>query len=305
MGATFTVVPTTYTLTVTNGGNGTVTGTGGTANINCGATCSETENKGTAVTLTATANSGYTFSGWSGGCSGTGTCSVPFTANASVTATFGATPPPPISLPAWVAGAGTTSNSGNGSLSSLALTAFSYTKGEKVVASMSVEPGTAGTVTVTDTAGNVYTAAYALYTPGSGPAIQSFIGTGGTTSSKNVVTFHFSSGQAAFVWAFADAYSNLTTGADVVAKAQVKTKTSNAATGTAAITTTVANEIIYSFCSPLDGPMSVGTNYTWNGRHTSAVVVQDRSFASIGTYIPQEIDASSGDTISCAAISLK
>ena len=78
----------TYTLTVTNGGNGTVTGTGGTANINCGSTCSETENSGTAVTLTATANSGYTFSGWSGACSGTGTCSAPFTANASVGATF-------------------------------------------------------------------------------------------------------------------------------------------------------------------------------------------------------------------------
>jgi hypothetical protein len=170
---------------------------------------------------------------------------------------------------------------------------------------MSVEPGTAGTVTVTDTAGNTYTAAYALYTPGSGPAIQSFIGTGGTTSSKNVVTFHFSSGQAAFVWAFADAYSNLTTGADVVVKSQVKTKTTKSATSTAAITTTAANEIIYAFCSPIDGPMSVGTNYTWNGRHTSAVVVQDRSFATIGTYIPQEIDASSGDAVSCAAISLK
>ena len=81
------VVPT-YTLTVTNGGNGTVTGTGGTANINCGSTCSETENSGTAVTLTATPHSGYKFAGWSGGCSGTGTCSVPFTANASVGATF-------------------------------------------------------------------------------------------------------------------------------------------------------------------------------------------------------------------------
>ncbi len=77
-----------YTLTVTNGGNGTVTGTGGTANINCGSVCTETENSGTAVTLMATPNSGYTFAGWSGACSGTGTCSVPFTANAGVTATF-------------------------------------------------------------------------------------------------------------------------------------------------------------------------------------------------------------------------
>ena len=78
----------TYTLIVTNGGNGTVTGTGGTANINCGSICTETENSGTAVTLTATANSGYTFAGWSGACSGTGTCLAPFTAPASVVATF-------------------------------------------------------------------------------------------------------------------------------------------------------------------------------------------------------------------------
>jgi hypothetical protein len=181
---------------------------------------------------------------------------------------------------------------------------------------MSVEPGTAGTVTVTDTAGNTYGAAYALYSPGSGPAIQSFIGTGGAPNqsfigtggapnSANVVTFHFSSGQAAFVWAFADAYTNLATGADVVANAQLKTWATKSTTSTAAITTTAPNEIIYTFCSPVDGPMSVGTNHGWNGRHPAAVLVEDHSFASIGTYTPQEIDASSGDAVSCAAISLK
>src|SRR5207302_265257 len=43
---------------------------------------------GTLVTLTAAASAGSTFTGWSGGCSGTGDCMVSLTANAAVTASF-------------------------------------------------------------------------------------------------------------------------------------------------------------------------------------------------------------------------
>jgi hypothetical protein len=45
------------------------------------------------VTLTATASAGSTFTGWSGACTGTGSCVVTMSAAKSVTATF--TVPPP------------------------------------------------------------------------------------------------------------------------------------------------------------------------------------------------------------------
>ena len=46
------------------------------------------------VALTATAASGSTFTGWSGACSGTGTCEVAMTEARTVTATFAANSPP-------------------------------------------------------------------------------------------------------------------------------------------------------------------------------------------------------------------
>jgi hypothetical protein len=50
--------------------------------------CSEVYTSGTSVTLTAVPAQGSNFIGWSGVCSGTGTCTVAVTANTSVTATF-------------------------------------------------------------------------------------------------------------------------------------------------------------------------------------------------------------------------
>lgn len=82
---------TTATLTVSKSGTGTVTSS--PAGINCGATCSASYNSGTSVTLTATAAAGSTFTGWSGACTGTGSCIVTMSAAKSVTATF--TVPPP------------------------------------------------------------------------------------------------------------------------------------------------------------------------------------------------------------------
>ncbi|MDR2032676.1 MAG: InlB B-repeat-containing protein [Azoarcus sp.] len=72
-------------LDVARVGSGTVSGQG----IDCGTDCSESYASGSKVTLTAAPASGYTFSGWSGACSGSAaTCTVTLTANASVTATF-------------------------------------------------------------------------------------------------------------------------------------------------------------------------------------------------------------------------
>jgi hypothetical protein len=74
-------------LTVSVVGSGTVTSTSG---INCSTTCNATFASGPQVTLTATpANeSNWVFSGWSGACSGSGSCAVTMNQAQSVTATF-------------------------------------------------------------------------------------------------------------------------------------------------------------------------------------------------------------------------
>ncbi|TXH60466.1 MAG: hypothetical protein E6Q93_06750 [Burkholderiaceae bacterium] len=77
---------TTSALTISKAGSGTVTSS--PAGINCGTDCSEAYTNGTTVTLTAQAASGYTFSGWSGPCSGTGTCVVTMSQARTVSATF-------------------------------------------------------------------------------------------------------------------------------------------------------------------------------------------------------------------------
>ena len=78
-------------LTVQLAGTGMGTVASTPAGIACGADCTEPYAPGTAVTLTATATSGSTFAGWSGACSGTGTCVLTITADTTVTASFSAT----------------------------------------------------------------------------------------------------------------------------------------------------------------------------------------------------------------------
>ncbi len=77
-----------YNLTVTKPGTGTGTVTGSDGLINCGYTCSANYESGKSVTLTASAASGSTFTGWSGACSGTGSCILTMTSAQSVTANF-------------------------------------------------------------------------------------------------------------------------------------------------------------------------------------------------------------------------
>ncbi|MDA0178915.1 hypothetical protein OJ997_01310 [Solirubrobacter phytolaccae] len=84
---TATFVPT-AALTVAKAGAGSGTITSAPAGIDCGTTCSFTYDEGTKVTLTATAAAGSGFTGWSGGCTGTGPCEVTLTAAKTVTATF-------------------------------------------------------------------------------------------------------------------------------------------------------------------------------------------------------------------------
>jgi List-Bact-rpt repeat protein len=93
--ASFTVTVPTFTLTVTiqnlvnifGIGSGSVTSS--PAGIDCGSgTCSADFTSGTSVTLTPQPGLGSTFVGWTGACSGTGTCTVPMNSNKAVTAQF-------------------------------------------------------------------------------------------------------------------------------------------------------------------------------------------------------------------------
>ena len=75
-----------YALSVSVSGSGTVTSS--PAGINCPGSCVNQYSSGTSVTLGAAAASGWSFTGWSGACTGSGSCTVGMTQAQNVTATF-------------------------------------------------------------------------------------------------------------------------------------------------------------------------------------------------------------------------
>jgi ABC-type phosphate transport system substrate-binding protein len=75
-------------LTATKEGTGSGTIASSPAGIDCGATCAAEFITGEEVTLTATPAEGSTFAGWSGACSGTGSCTVTMSAAREVGAKF-------------------------------------------------------------------------------------------------------------------------------------------------------------------------------------------------------------------------
>ncbi len=97
----------THTLTVARNGSGTVSGPG----FSCGQTCSADYGFGTVVALTATPTVGWMFTGWSGGCTGTGACMVTMDMARNVTATFTLNT---YSLSVFTTGTGTGSVAGTG-----------------------------------------------------------------------------------------------------------------------------------------------------------------------------------------------
>jgi hypothetical protein len=78
----------TFTLTLTLAGSGVGTVISQPAVMNCKNSCIGNFAPGTTVTLTAVPDAVSNFTGWSGACSGTGTCSVTLNAAANVTATL-------------------------------------------------------------------------------------------------------------------------------------------------------------------------------------------------------------------------
>ena len=81
---------TNYALSVSKTGTGSGTVTSSPAGISCGATCSAGFSSGTSVTLLASPAAGSNFTGWSGACTGTGSCIVSMSAARSVAAAFDA-----------------------------------------------------------------------------------------------------------------------------------------------------------------------------------------------------------------------
>ncbi|MBK9031448.1 MAG: hypothetical protein IPL61_08945 [Myxococcales bacterium] len=78
-----------HTVTVMPAGNGTGRVTSPAGGIDCPGTCTITVDHGTSLVLAATASPGSTFLGWSGACTGGGTCAITVNDDVQVSAAFG------------------------------------------------------------------------------------------------------------------------------------------------------------------------------------------------------------------------
>jgi aryl-phospho-beta-D-glucosidase BglC (GH1 family) len=138
--ATFNSSTTTFALTVTKAGSGTGTVTSNTGGINCGSTCSANIPSGTSVILTASAASGSSFAGWSGACTGTGTCTVAMSQARSVTATFNSASTFALSVSRAGTGTGTVTSAPSGINCGTTCTA-NYATGTSVTLSAAAASG--------------------------------------------------------------------------------------------------------------------------------------------------------------------
>jgi hypothetical protein len=84
-----------FSLSLGVGGTGQGLITSSPAAISCPAACSAQYGEGETVILAASPAQGSTFTGWSGACSGTGTCRVILAADTTVGAAFAREAPPP------------------------------------------------------------------------------------------------------------------------------------------------------------------------------------------------------------------
>jgi chitodextrinase len=195
-----------YVLTVAKSGIGSGTVSSSPAGISCGSACSAGFSSGTSVTLTATAASGSAFTGWSGACTGTSTCTVTMSAAKSVTATFGvAADTVPPSTPANLSASSVTSTtvvlSWSPSTDNVGVAMYDIYSGSELAGSTATSSATiqnllpASTYTFTvkarDGAGNVSSASAAAVvttlpsqdiTPPSAPGSLLWTSAGGTVT---------------------------------------------------------------------------------------------------------------------------
>ncbi len=80
----------TFEVAVTLAGDGSGTVSSAPSGISCDPNCTSSFEENTSVTLSATPDANVAFDGWSGDCTGTGSCVLSMTENKSVTATFSA-----------------------------------------------------------------------------------------------------------------------------------------------------------------------------------------------------------------------
>jgi PKD repeat protein len=159
-----TFAPETFGLTVSKAGSGSGQVSSSPAGISCGSGCQASFDPGTVVTLTATPGAGSVFAGWSGDCSGTGSCQVTISQARSVTATFAPNLPPRASFTLTCTGLNCTFDGGGSSDPDDPIASFAWNFGDGssplTITSASPVPHTypkAGsytvTLTVTDNAG--------------------------------------------------------------------------------------------------------------------------------------------------------
>ncbi len=134
-----------YTLTVSDVGQGLVTSSDGGINcVNGSGACSTSYASGTMVTLNATPATGWSFQGWSGACSGSGSrCQVTMNSNLASTATFAQAQPANYTLMVSDVGQGTiTSTDGSiNCISGSGACSASYSSGTNVTLNATAATG--------------------------------------------------------------------------------------------------------------------------------------------------------------------
>jgi hypothetical protein len=139
VGANFTAIAAGYSvLSVTKTGLGSVTSV--PAGISCSGTCNTAFANGTTVTLTAAPVTGYYFSGWTGACSGQGTCTLTMIGNKSAAASFVQIPANQQLLTITVSGIGTVTTNPGGFYCSTSCS-FPFTTGTAVTIIPSANAG--------------------------------------------------------------------------------------------------------------------------------------------------------------------
>jgi hypothetical protein len=165
-----------YTVTVGKAGAGSGTVASSPSAINCGSTCTASVANGTSLALSATPATGSTFSGWSGACTGTGTCALVVDGAKNLTATFAVSAPTTYALSLTKSGTGTgTVTSSPAGVNCGAICSYSFTSGTSVTLTAAASTGSTfagwggactgtGTCTVSMTAALSATATFTAQT---------------------------------------------------------------------------------------------------------------------------------------------